>query len=104
MKTATHGYFSNPLYSHFFGDSDDDSEEDSHLTKRARGPTKPSPQPPAPIIPPPPCRVPNSGTVAPPPPTPPPHSPEMEHRRPAEEQTPSASQVYRPTWQGGRDG
>ncbi|KAG7483513.1 hypothetical protein MATL_G00039210 [Megalops atlanticus] len=89
-----------PKLIHFFGDSDDDSEEEGRLKKRARGPAKPSPQPPAPI-PPPPCRVP-SCTVAPPPPIPPTHCLQMEHRRPAEEQSPSANQVYRPTWREGR--
>ncbi|XP_074495889.1 uncharacterized protein LOC141770126 [Sebastes fasciatus] len=84
---------------HFFGDSDDDSEEESPLKKRARGPAKPSPQPPAPIIPPPPRCVPSSVTVALPPPVAPP-SPTP----PAVEQTPSSSQVYRPTWRGGRCG
>ncbi len=33
----------------------------------------------------------------PPPPTQPPPTPQMEHRRPAEEQTP-ANRVYRPAW------
>ncbi|XP_037643193.1 formin-like protein 8 [Sebastes umbrosus] len=84
---------------HFFGDSDDDSEEESPQKKRARGPAKPSPQPPAPIIPPLPRCVPSSVTVALPPPVAPP-SPTP----PAVEQTPSSSQVYRPTWRGGRCG
>lgn len=99
MLTAEHGYFSIPLYSHVLGDSNDDSEEESPLKKRARGPAKPSPQPPAPIIPPPPRCVPSSVTVALPPPVAPP-SPTP----PAVEQTPSSSQVYRPTWRGGRCG
>ncbi len=93
-------FYSNPLHSHFFGDTSDDSEGEGHLKKTARGPAKPSLQPSAPVIPPPPCRVQNSNTVAPPPPT----TLRMEHRRPAEEQSPSERQVYRPTWRGGRRG
>ncbi|KAL1263580.1 hypothetical protein QQF64_006319 [Cirrhinus molitorella] len=77
---------------HFFGDSDDKSEEEGHHNKRPRGPTKILNKPPSPVIPPPPF-MPNSGIAAPPPPT-----------LPAEEQTPSTSQVYRPTWQGERCG
>ncbi|KAA0710520.1 Y+L amino acid transporter 2 [Triplophysa tibetana] len=42
----------------------------------------------------------SSGTAAPPPPTSPPDC----AQRPAEEQTPSTSKVYRPTWRGGRSG
>ncbi|XP_051990715.1 uncharacterized protein LOC127649577 [Xyrauchen texanus] len=83
---------------HFLGDSDE-SEEEGTQKKRARGPGKLLTQPPAPVISPPPF-IPSSGTVAPPPPISPPHF----SQRPAEEQTPSASRVYRPTWRGGRCG
>ncbi|KAL1279273.1 hypothetical protein QQF64_025946 [Cirrhinus molitorella] len=75
---------------HFFGDSDNESEEEAHHKKRARGPAK-NLNKPVPVIPPPPFMP--TSTAAPPPPTSPP-----------EQQTPSTSQVYRPTWRGGRCG
>ncbi|XP_048012495.1 uncharacterized protein LOC125245788 isoform X3 [Megalobrama amblycephala] len=93
---------------HFFGDTDNDSEEEGHPhKKRARGPAKLLTEPPAPVISPPapvistPPFIPSSSTPAPLPPTsPPPHC----AQRPAEEQTPSTRKVYRPTWRGGRCG
>lgn len=87
-------FFSTLIYSHFLGDSDESEEEDAHK-KRGKLLTQPS----APVIAPPPFIL-SSGTAAPPPPISPPHC----SQRPAEEQTPSASRVYRPTWRGGRCG
>ncbi|XP_075949242.1 uncharacterized protein LOC142951527 [Anarhichas minor] len=75
-----------PKQIHIFGDSDDDNEKKNPPKKKARGLT-------------------TSSTVAPPPPLPlSPSPPPLESRRPAGEQTPSASQVYRPTWREGRCG
>ncbi|KAI7789550.1 hypothetical protein IRJ41_014564, partial [Triplophysa rosa] len=86
--------------SHFLGDSDDDSEKEDHPhKKRARGPAKLLTEPTAPVISPPPF-IPSGSTAAPPPPTSPPDC----AQRPAEEQTPSTSKVYRPTWRRGRCG
>ncbi|MEQ2309098.1 hypothetical protein AMECASPLE_035124 [Ameca splendens] len=82
----------------FFGDSDDDTLEENHQRKRTKGRPKPSPQPLAPAVPPP-CHVPSSSTVVPPQPT---SLIQMECRRPAEQQTPSAGHMHTSNWRRGR--
>lgn len=108
---------------HFLGDSDE-SEEEGAPKKRAKGSGRLLTQPPAPVFSPPAPVIPSapvislpapvvppapvisttafirsSDTTAPTPPISPPHFSQRQ-----EEQTPSTSRVYRPTWRGGRCG
>ncbi|XP_034552325.1 uncharacterized protein LOC117821885 [Notolabrus celidotus] len=76
---------------HYFGDTSDDSEDEGHPSKTARPSS-------APVIPSPPCAVQSGSTAAPPPPIQPPTTHGIERGRQGE----AHSQVYRPTWRGGR--